>query len=233
MALLFSRDRLIQIQDDPRNNRPRRHVLSSLLGRVIPRKCASRSRTMAASPIPIASSTGAIAPSSSSGLGCRNVQAERRSRFAPNHPPASAQDPGGQGAGEFQRRLIVHQDQRLQRRVRSQPPRAACGGIGGVEAVSSGYGVERHRKVYMPRRYRSAPVLVFHTRLTGPSPITPSGCGGKTLGPPIVSHSNPLASRPDIADDFGVEPHAQTDARATDCTDRCRPIPDSTADDCR
>src|SRR5690349_582149 len=36
-------------------------------------------------------------------------------------------------------------------------------------------------------------MLTFHSRLTWPSPITPSGCGGKTLGPPTLFDSNPDA----------------------------------------
>ncbi len=46
--------------------------------------------------------------------------------------------------------------------------------------------------------------------------VTPGGWGGKTLGPPIFSDSNPLALSTGIADQFGLEPDARTAWPAVD-----------------
>src|ERR1700681_2753029 len=49
--------------------------------------------------------------------------------------------------------------------------------------------------VYSPRRWRSSPLLSTHlSSLYGRSQV-PSGCGGNTLGPPILALSRPPAAR--------------------------------------
>ena len=50
--------------------------------------------------------------------------------------------------------------------------------------------------------------------------MTPSGCGGKTLGPPTVGVSRPLAARAHVADDLGVEPQPRSAAPAAGCAGR-------------
>src|SRR5215210_2358867 len=47
---------------------------------------------------------------------------------------------------------------------------------------------------YSPRRYRSSPSLGTHVSLLYGISHMPSGCGGKTLGPPILRLSRPLAA---------------------------------------
>ena len=57
-----------------------------------------------------------------------------------------------------------------------------------------GYGAVRRMNVYTPRRWRSSPLLSSHlSSLYGRSQM-PSGCGGNTLGPPILKLSRPLAA---------------------------------------
>ncbi len=66
---------------------------------------------------------------------------------------------------------------------------------GASKTIRPGCGAERWNQVYMPRRKRSGPALVFHSRGTCVRTYTPGGCGGNTLGPPTTGDSKPLALR--------------------------------------
>ena len=65
--------------------------------------------------------------------------------------------------------------------------------LGASKIISPGYGLVLLKNVYIPRRYRSSPGLVTH--FSGPydSSLIPAGCGGNTLGPPILALNNPDA----------------------------------------
>src|SRR5216110_3967313 len=47
--------------------------------------------------------------------------------------------------------------------------------------------------VYIPRRWRSSPLLSSHLSSVYGRSQMPSGCGGNTLGPPILKLSRPLS----------------------------------------
>src|SRR5262245_25535888 len=61
------------------------------------------------------------------------------------------------------------------------------------KVISAGYGVVRFRYVYIPRRYRSGPVLVGQGNAPYARSEISGGCGGKTLGPPTRSFIRPDA----------------------------------------
>ena len=75
------------------------------------------------------------------------------------------------------------------RRVQAVPASGAS------KTVRAGCGADRQKWVYIPRRYRSESSFGFHGRFTCVNSDTPSGCGGKTLGPPIFGLNSPLAER--------------------------------------
>ena len=65
------------------------------------------------------------------------------------------------------------------------------------------------RKTYKARGDSgSAPTSADQGRFICPRVMTPSGCGGKTLGPPITLRSRPLLSERGVANQLGIEPEA-------------------------
>ena len=67
---------------------------------------------------------------------------------------------------------------------------------GQSKVIRLGSGAVRLKNVYIPRRYRSSPWLVFHLKLPAKlCSATPSGTGGNTLGPPILCFISPDEDR--------------------------------------
>ena len=95
--------------------------------------------------------------------------------------------------GDLDHGRVVEQRQRLERRVRPEPARAGLHAAGRVEGRQ-----ERERRgppeegVEPAADSGSGPASAFHSRFIWPSVMTPSGWGGKTLGPPIRAASSPL-----------------------------------------
>ena len=119
----------------------------------------------------------------------RNADSARRRSFG----GSSASTRWASACGTFEKRLIVGERQRLQRRVAAQPAGAGDVAAGGVER-------EQHRIRTGPPKVRVhaaaiaiATVAAFQGLGSCVKSKTPSGCGGKTLGPPIVRVSRPAA----------------------------------------
>ena len=144
-------------------------------------------------------------------LGGRAAQAEHERVLEPiavgRGVGPLGQDPGGQPLGDLDQGRVVEQRQRLERRVGSQPPRAGLHAAGRVEGRQ-----ERMRRRPPEDRCRgrgdsgSGPTSATQGRFIWPSVITPSGWGGKTLGPPILRRQQTAAREGRVADQLGVQP---------------------------